>query len=146
MFYLDINKIKESLPQRYPVLLIDGIISINPRKKVSAIKNVSINETYFNGHFPDKPIMPGTLIIEAMAQTSTFLFYDPLKPKQKLNFFLGMVKDCRFFKPVNPGDRLEISSEAIRIAEDTAYVQAIASIKCEKVADGQLIFIRRNEE
>jgi 3-hydroxyacyl-[acyl-carrier-protein] dehydratase len=143
MINLDINQIMQSISQRYPMLLIDKITDLEPGKKVVAIKNVAINEGFFQGHFPEAPIMPGTLIIEAMAQTSTFLFYEPENMGQKLNFYLGVVKDVRFLKPVVPGDQLKIEAQSIRLAEDSAYVKVTATVKDTKVCEGELVFVRR---
>ena len=143
MITLDINQIKNLIPQRYPILLIDKIIDLEPGRRVIAIKNVSINEPFFEGHFPDEPIMPGTSIIEAMAQASTFLVYEPEKKEQKLNFFLGVVKDARFFKTVLPGDELKIISEAVRVTEDNVYAKVKATVKDETISTGEFVFVRR---
>lgn len=144
MITLDIRKIKEAIPQRYPMLLIDKIIELDPGRRVVGSKQVTINEPFFQGHFPDNPIMPGTLIIEAMAQTSTFLFYNP-GGQSKLNFYLGIVKDVRFYRPVVPGDELRITAEPLRLSEDTAYVKVKASVNDEKASEGELVFVRRKE-
>jgi len=143
MITLDINQIKDLIPQRYPILLIDKIIDLEPGKRVIAIKNVSINEPFFEGHFPNEPIMPGTSIIEAMAQTSIFLVYKPEKKEQKLNFYLGVVKDARFFKIVLPGDELKIVSEAVRVTEDNVYAKVKVTVKDETISEGEFVFVRR---
>ena len=143
MAILDINKVMASIPQRYPMLMIDKIIEVDSGKRIVAIKNVTINEPYFQGHFPDDPIMPGCLIIEAMAQVSTFLFYDSEKPEQKLAFYLGAVKDVKFFKPVIPGDTLTITAESLRLAEDSAYVKIKVVVGSENISEGEMIFVRR---
>jgi 3-hydroxyacyl-[acyl-carrier-protein] dehydratase len=143
MIALDINQIRRSIPIRYPMLLIDRITDLEPKKYVVAIKNVSINEPFFEGHFPDEPIMPGTSIIEAMAQASTFLFYQPENKSQKLNFYLGVAKEVRFLRPVLPGDELKMVSEAIRITEDNAYVKVRATVKDELISEGEFVFVRR---
>lgn len=143
MIKLDINQIMESISQRHPMLLIDRIIDLKPGKRVVAIKNVTINEQFFQGHFPEKPIMPGTLIIEAAAQASTFLFYDPDKKNEKLNFYLGIVKDVRFLKSVSPGDQLKIEAQSVRLTEDSAYVKVCVSVEDKKVCEGELVFVRR---
>lgn len=145
MINLDINQIMESISQRYPMLYIDKIIDLEIGKRVVAIKNVTINEQFFQGHFPDAPIMPGTLIIEAMSQASTFLFYEPDKKGQKLDFYLGMVKDIRFLKPVGPGDQLKIEAQSVRLAEDSAYVKATATVGDKIVSTGELVFVRRRQ-
>lgn len=141
---LDVNQIMKSISQRYPMLYIDRIIDLEIGKRVVAIKNVTINEQFFQGHFPQEPIMPGTLIIEAMAQAATFLFYEPDK-EQKLNFYLGIVKDIRFLKPVVPGDQLKIEAQSVRLAEDSAYVKVIATVAEQKVCEGELVFVRRKK-
>lgn len=143
MITLDINQIKDLIPQRYPILLIDKIIDLEPGKRVVAIKNVSINEPFFEGHFPSEPIMPGTSIIEAMAQASTFLVYKPEEKAQKLNFYLGVVKDTRFFKTVLPGDELKIVSEAVRVTEDNVYAKVKVTVKDETISTGEFVFVRR---
>lgn len=143
MITLDINQIKNAIPQRYPMLFIDEIIELDPGKRVVGIKHVTIKEPFFQGHFPNEPIMPGTLVIEAMAQTSTFLFYQADQKPQKLNFYLGIVKDVRFFKPVLPESELKIIAEPVRLAEDTAYVKVKATVKDENVSTGELVFVRK---
>lgn len=143
MLNLDIKQIMQSISQRYPMLFIDRIIDLEIGKRIVAIKNVTVNEQFFQGHFPEAPVMPGTLIIEAMAQASTFLFYEPDNPGKKLDFYLGIVKDARFLKPVMPGDQLRIEAESLRLAEDSAYVKASAFVKDIKVCEGELVFVRR---
>jgi 3-hydroxyacyl-[acyl-carrier-protein] dehydratase len=143
MITLDINQIKKLKPQRYPILLIDKIVDLEPGKRVVAIKNVSVNEPFFEGHFPDEPVMPGTSIIEAMAQASIFLFYEPEKKLQKLNFFLGVVKDARFFKTVLPGDELKIVGEAVRISGDSGYIKVSVMVESNKICEGELICVRK---
>lgn len=141
--FIDINQIMKSIPQRYPMLYIDRIIDLEVGKRVVAVKNVTINENFFQGHFPETPIMPGTLIIETMAQASTFLFYEPDKKEQKLNFYLGIVKDARFLKPVYPGDQLRIEAQSVRLAEDSAYVKAVALVDEKKICKAELVFVRK---
>lgn len=125
------------------MLLIDEIAEIDPGKRVVGFKHITGMEPFFKGHFPGEPIMPGTLIIEAMAQVSTFLFYQPDKKSQKLNFYLGVVKDIRFLKPVLPRAELKITAEPLRLAEDSAYVKVEASVNDEIVSKGELVFVRR---
>ncbi|MBI4706336.1 MAG: 3-hydroxyacyl-ACP dehydratase FabZ [Candidatus Omnitrophica bacterium] len=135
----------QSISQRFPMLFVDRIIELEPGKQVTAIKNVTMNEQFFSGHFPDAPIMPGTLIVEAMAQVSTFLFYNPEDPHKKLDFFLGVIKDARFFRPVVPGDKIKIVAQSIRLAEDSAYVKASAVVEDAKVCEAELVFVRRKK-
>ena len=112
---LDINRIKELIPHRYPFLLIDGIQTLTPNVSATGIKNVSVNEPFFEGHFPDRPVMPGVLIIESMAQTAGCLVVASLgkESEGKLVYFMTIDK-ARFRKPVVPGDRLIINVEKLR--------------------------------
>jgi 3-hydroxyacyl-[acyl-carrier-protein] dehydratase len=112
---LDINQIMERIPHRYPFLLIDRVIELVPDVKATAIKNVTINEPHFTGHFPARPVMPGVLIIEAMAQTAAALVVETLglESQGKLVYFMT-IDNCRFRKPVTPGDQLYIHAEKSR--------------------------------
>ncbi len=106
---MDIEDILHAIPHRYPFLMIDRVIDVVPDEKATGIKNVSINESHFHGHFPRRPVMPGVLIIESMAQTAAVLVVATLGPAMagKLVYFMS-VDDCRFRRPVVPGDRLFI--------------------------------------
>jgi len=139
---LDFEQIKQALPQRFPYLLVDRIIELVPKKKVVGIKNITGDEICFLGHFPDKSIMPATMVVEAMAQVSTFLFFEK-KNTKKLEFYLGVIKDSRFLKPVTPGDQLRIEAEAIRLTKDNASVKVTVFTGQERAAEGELIFVRR---
>ena len=112
---IDINRIKELIPHRYPFLLIDGIQTLTPNVSATGIKNVSVNEPFFEGHFPDRPVMPGVLIIESMAQTAGCLVVASLgkESEGKLVYFMT-IENARFRKPVVPGDRLVINVEKLR--------------------------------
>ena len=143
MITLNIDQIKQTILQRDPMLMVDEIKDIDPGKRVIGIKHITGSEPFFKGHFPGEPIMPGTLIIEAMAQVSTFLFYQPNKESQKLNFYLGVAKDIRFLKPVTPKAELKITAEPLRLAEDSAHVKVKASVNGNIVSKGELIFVRR---
>ncbi len=106
---MDIEEILHAIPHRYPFLMIDRVVDVVPDEKATGIKNVSINESYFHGHFPRRPVMPGVLIIESMAQTAAVLVVATLGPAMagKLVYFMS-VDDCRFRRPVVPGDQLFI--------------------------------------
>ena len=106
---IDIERIMEMIPQRYPFLMIDRILEMVPNTSAVAVKNVTINEPYFQGHFPTRPIMPGVLIIEAMAQTAAVLVVCSMGPEAegKLVYFMS-VDQARFRKPITPGDRVHI--------------------------------------
>lgn len=142
---LDFEQIKQSLSQRFPYIMVDRIVDIEEGRRVIGIKNITGNEICFLGHFPDRAIFPGTLLIEVMAQVSTFLFYRETAKNEKLDFYLGAVKDARFYKPVQPGDQLRVEAQSLRITDDSAYVKIISFVENEKVAEGELIFVRRNK-
>ena len=112
---IDINRIKELIPHRYPFLLIDGIQTLKPNESAIGIKNVSVNEPFFEGHFPDRPVMPGVLIIESMAQTAGCLVVASLgkESEGKLVYFMT-IENARFRKPVVPGDRMVINVQKLR--------------------------------
>lgn len=112
---LDITQIQAILPHRYPFLLVDRIVDYDPGKRVVGIKNVTLNEPFFNGHFPGAPVMPGVLIIEAMAQTAGVLMLASLPDRsEKLIFFTG-IDGAKFRKPVVPGDQLRLELEVLRL-------------------------------
>jgi 3-hydroxyacyl-[acyl-carrier-protein] dehydratase len=136
---LDIQKITEILPHRYPFLMIDRIEELDPGKKVVALKNISINEGFFTGHFPAEPVMPGVLIAEAMAQASIILFYSGKPQGQGMNYYLYSVK-VRFLHPVGPGDQLKIIIEPVKIISRAAIVKVQAFVGDKEVAAGQMSF------
>ena len=102
---IDINQIMNLLPHRYPFLMVDRVLEFTPRQSITAIKNVTINEPFFQGHFPDYPVMPGVLIIEALAQTAALLTFTEKKEENAVYYFAG-IDGARFKKPVVPGDQL----------------------------------------
>jgi 3-hydroxyacyl-[acyl-carrier-protein] dehydratase len=112
---IDVNRIKELIPHRYPFLMIDKIKFMEPDKRAIGVKNVTVNEPHFDGHFPNRPVMPGVLIIEAMAQTAGCLVVETLgsDAEGKLVYFMT-IDNARFRKPVVPGDQLEIDVEKQR--------------------------------
>lgn len=112
---IDIQRIMELIPHRYPFLMIDRVIDLVPGESATAIKNVSINEHYFQGHFPTQPVMPGVLIIESMAQTSAVLVVQSLGPdaEGKLVYFM-LVEGARFRKPIVPGDQVHVHVKKLR--------------------------------
>lgn len=140
---LDIKSILDRLPHRYPMLLIDRVIDMVPGKSIKALKNVSINEPFFNGHFPHHPVMPGVLILEAMAQAAAlFSFADKsgLKPKEEeiLYYFVG-IDGARFRKPVLPGDQLHIEVVAERLGRTICKYQGHAFVDGQTVAEAKLM-------
>lgn len=110
---IDIEEILRTIPHRYPMLLIDRVLELELDKYSKAIKNVTFNEPFFNGHFPEKPIMPGVLIIEAMAQTAGVLVRKTLTGSTKLVYFMT-IENAKFRKPVVPGDQLELTATKIK--------------------------------
>jgi 3-hydroxyacyl-[acyl-carrier-protein] dehydratase len=144
---LDFEQIKRLLPQRFPFIMIDKVIEGEPGKEVVAIKNISGNDIFFLGHFPDRAIVPGVAIIEAMAQTSIILFAsgeDKEEGIEKPLYFLGSVK-ARFFHPVVPGDCLKIKAVNVKSLPSGAYVSAEAFVDDDRVAEAELVFSVKNE-
>jgi UDP-3-O-[3-hydroxymyristoyl] N-acetylglucosamine deacetylase/3-hydroxyacyl-[acyl-carrier-protein] dehydratase len=125
---LDVNKIMKILPHRYPFLLVDRILSFDPMKSVVGIKNVTVNEPFFQGHWPDVPVMPGVLIIEAMAQVSSMLIFgENGEPNGQLAFFTGIEK-ARFRHTVVPGDQLVIKAEMMHFRHNACKIRATALV------------------
>lgn len=131
---LDISKVMELLPHRYPFLLIDRVVEIEPGQSLSAIKNVTINEPFFQGHFPNQPIMPGVLILEAMAQATGLLAFTEMGDahKSKLYMLVGIDKS-RFRGQVVPGDQLVLNISLKR------NMRGIGIFKCEALVDGEVV-------
>lgn len=135
---LDINAIQKILPHRYPFLLVDKIIDLVPKEHVVGIKNVTANEPFFNGHFPDRPIMPGVLIIEAMAQVGGVLLLDSeADPSNKLAFFTG-IDNVKFRRPVIPGDQLRFELDMLRYRKSICKMAGKAFVGDELVCEAEL--------
>jgi 3-hydroxyacyl-[acyl-carrier-protein] dehydratase len=130
---LDVNEIMNLLPHRYPFLLVDRVIEIDPGKKIVGLKNVTINEPFFPGHFPGHPVMPGVLIVEAMAQVAAILVYSSSDDnKGKITYFVG-IDNTKFRKPVVPGDQLKLELEVIGIR------RGIYTFSGKAYVDGKLV-------
>ncbi len=131
---MEIKEIIHILPHAYPFLLVDRIIEMEPGKRIVGIKNVTYNEPFFPGHFPGRPIMPGVLIVEAMAQTAGILVFNslPQEPYKPPIYFLG-IDNVRFRKPVIPGDQLHLELEI------TKHRQSIWGFKGKALVDGKLV-------
>ncbi len=136
---LDIEEIKKIIPQRFPFLMIDRVQEVKEGEKLIAIKNVSASEHFFQGHFPDKKVMPGVLIIEAMAQASIIFFYFTKKPQGKPIYYLGKL-EARFFSPVVPGDQLRIEVKPVKIMSKLGIVKTEAYVEEKLAASAEITF------
>ncbi|GAF65042.1 3-hydroxyacyl-ACP dehydratase FabZ [Alkalihalobacillus trypoxylicola] len=135
----NIEEIKAIIPHRYPFLLVDRIIECEIGQSAVGIKNVSANEEFFNGHFPDYPVMPGVLIVEALAQTAAVAMLQKEEYKGKIGFFAGIDK-CRFKKQVKPGDQLRLEVEMTRMKGPVAKARGIATVDGEVAAEADMTF------
>ena len=136
----DINEIMAVLPHRYPFLLIDRVEEVIPGEKVVAIKNVTINEPFFQGHFPGHPVMPGVLIVEAMAQAGAFAVLSQEEFKGKLAF-LGAVDKAKFRRQVVPGDELRLEVEIINLKRNAGIGKGTAYVGDKKACEAEITFI-----
>ncbi|MBM3251522.1 MAG: UDP-3-O-[3-hydroxymyristoyl] N-acetylglucosamine deacetylase, partial [Candidatus Omnitrophica bacterium] len=136
---LDIAEIMKVLPHRYPFLLVDRVISLEEGKRAVGIKNVTINDNFFTGHFPDRPVMPGVLIIEAMAQVGGVLMLSQAKNFGKIAYFIA-ADNIKFRKPVLPGDQLVLEVEVIKVRSRTGQVHTQAKVDDKLVAEADLMF------
>lgn len=141
---LNIQEIQNIIPHRFPFLLVDRIIEIEPMKRAVGIKNVTFNEQFFQGHFPGKPIMPGVLLLEAMAQVGGVAMLEPEANRGKIAFFAGMDR-VKFRKPVVPGDQLRMVAEIIKARGNTGKIWAEAFVDGELVAEGEFLFVLSQE-
>ena len=135
---LDSVGIQKILPHRYPFLLVDTVIEIERLKRIVSLKNVSINEGFFQGHFPGKPVMPGVLIIEGMAQTGGLLLLSEIPDKEKKLFYLAAVDEARFRRPVVPGDQLRIEVTVLKWKVKFCKLQGVATVNCDIAAEAVL--------
>ena len=135
MSSMDIHKILKLLPHRYPILLVDRVLEVNKGKSIRALKNVSINEPYFNGHFPHRPVMPGVLMIEALAQAAALLAFESFDISSQSNnvFYFAGIDGVRFKRPVEPGDQLLLNIEVLRMKAGVMKFKAQAFV-CEELA------------
>jgi UDP-3-O-[3-hydroxymyristoyl] N-acetylglucosamine deacetylase/3-hydroxyacyl-[acyl-carrier-protein] dehydratase len=135
---LGIEKIMQVLPHRYPFLLVDRILELEPLKRVVGLKNVTINEPFFQGHFPGHPIMPGVLIIEAMAQVAGVLLLGSVeKPESKVVYFMSL-DNVKWRRPVKPGDQLRFELEVVQIRGKVCRMRGVARVDGDVVAEADM--------
>lgn len=140
---LDINRIKELIPHRYPFLLLDRVIELEEGKRAVAIKNVTVNEPFFTGHFPGYPVMPGVLIVEALAQTSGIAMSSPKGDSNTIGLLTG-IDNCRFKRQVKPGDQLRLEFEVTRVKGQIVKGSGTATVDGELVCQAEIMFAFSN--
>jgi 3-hydroxyacyl-[acyl-carrier-protein] dehydratase/UDP-3-O-[3-hydroxymyristoyl] N-acetylglucosamine deacetylase/3-hydroxyacyl-[acyl-carrier-protein] dehydratase len=133
---MDIENILKILPHRYPFLLVDRILELEEGKRITTIKNVTYNEHFFQGHFPQKRVMPGVLIVEALAQTGGILIYFSIEDKKNKAFYLSKIENMKFRKLVLPGDQLVLEAYIDKLRKNFCLMHGIVSVEDEIVADG----------
>ncbi|GGF98721.1 3-hydroxyacyl-[acyl-carrier-protein] dehydratase FabZ [Paenibacillus albidus] len=136
---LDIERIKKVIPHRYPFLLVDKILEIDEGKKAVGIKNVTINEPYFLGHFSDYPVMPGVLIVEALAQVGGIVMSQGDNSNHKIGLLTG-IDNCRFRQQVKPGDQLLLTFEVTRVKGQIVKGKGVAMVNNEMVCETEIMF------
>lgn len=140
MTVMDIHKILKQLPHRYPILLVDRVIELEKGKSIKAVKNVTINEDFFNGHFPHRPVMPGVLMLEALAQAAALLAFDALdaSPDENSVYYFAGIDGARFKRPVEPGDQLILQVEMLRMKAGIFKFKATALVDGEVAVEAEL--------
>jgi len=143
---MDIHEILDHLPHRYPFVLIDRVISMELGKEITALKNVSINEPFFPGHFPYHPVMPGVLIVEAMAQAAAILSFKTMgvKPSDDSVYYFAGIDSARFKKPVSPGDQIILKVKIDRILKGIWKYSGVATVDGAVVAEASMMCILKN--
>ena len=144
--FMDIHQILEHLPHRYPFVLVDRVLEIEPGKKIKAVKNVSINEPFFPGHFPHHPVMPGVLIVEALAQAAAILSFKTgnFMPSDDSVYYFAGIDKARFKKPVSPGDQLILEVSIDRILKGIWKYNCSASVDGKLVAEADIMCILKD--
>ncbi len=137
---MDIHKILKQLPHRYPFLLVDRVLELEKGKSIKALKNVTINEPFFEGHFPNRPVMPGVLMLEALAQASALLSFDALdaSPDDRMIYYFAGMNDVRFRRPVEPGDQLMLHAELLRMKAGIFKFKTRALVAGELAVEAEL--------
>jgi 3-hydroxyacyl-[acyl-carrier-protein] dehydratase len=142
---MDIHQILKLLPHRYPILLVDRVLEIETGKRIKALKNVTINEPFFTGHFPKHPVMPGVLMIEAMAQAAALLSFSTLgvAPDDKTVYYFAGIDGARFKRPVGPGDQLIMDVELLRMKAGIFKFKGVCSVDGSLVCEAELMCTMR---
>ena len=142
---MDIHQILKQLPHRYPILLVDRVLELEKGKRIKALKNVSINEPFFSGHFPHRPVMPGVLMLEALAQAAALLAFDTLgvTPDDKTVYYFAGIDGARFKRPVEPGDQLLLHVALDRMRSGIFKFKARATVADELAVEAVLICTMR---
>jgi 3-hydroxyacyl-[acyl-carrier-protein] dehydratase len=145
---MDIHQILKKLPHRYPILLVDRVLQIEKGKSIQALKNVTINEPFFEGHFPHRPVMPGVLMLEALAQTAALLAFETLDvvPDEKTVYYFAGIDAARFKRPVEPGDQLILNVELSRMKAGIFKFKAWATVGEELAVEAELMCTMRTIE
>lgn len=138
---LTIHEIMKILPHRYPMLLVDRVLEIEEGKRIVGIKNVTANEPFFQGHFPGAPVMPGVLIVEAMAQCGAILFLRDIADRERKLFLFGGVDKARFRRPVVPGDQLRLECELVQRRGNSVKIRGTATVDGSVVAEAEMLSI-----
>ena len=136
---MDVSKIMELLPHRYPFLLVDRILEIQGTQKIVGLKNVTINEPFFQGHFPGHPIMPGVLIVEAMAQTGGLLLMEQVKERENKVVYFMSLDAVKFRKPVVPGDQLRMEVEMLQFRGKIAKMKGVALVDGQVATEAEMM-------
>tara|TARA_B110000503_G_scaffold139637_1_gene228487 strand:+ start:165 stop:608 length:444 start_codon:yes stop_codon:yes gene_type:complete len=143
---MDIHTILKQLPHRYPFLLVDKVLLIEKSKKIIALKNVTINEPFFQGHFPHRPVMPGVLMLEALAQAAALLAFDALdtSPSDDMVYYFAGIDGARFKRPVEPGDQLTLEVELLRMKAGIFKFKGQALVGKDVAAEAELTCAMRS--
>jgi 3-hydroxyacyl-[acyl-carrier-protein] dehydratase len=136
---ISIEEIQRFIPHRFPFLFVDRVLELNPGKSIRALKNVSINEAFFQGHFPDRKVMPGVLMIEAIAQAGGILLYHSIPDPERKFVVLSKIDNARFRRQVVPGDQLIIEAEILKIKSRFCYLKGRASVDGEVAVEGEMV-------
>ena len=142
---MDIHQILDKLPHRYPILLVDRVLELEKGKRIKALKNVSINEPFFMGHFPHRPVMPGVLMLEAMAQAAALLAFDTLDvvPDEKTVYYFAGIDGARFKRPVEPGDQLIMEVTLERMKAGIFKFKGVARVDGNLACEAELMCTMR---